>query len=313
MLAMIVTLAIASLAPARGGFVSFVDVLGTVSVFLLFFLHGANLATRTMLESLAHWRFHALVLAGTFLVFPALGLLLAPVSKTILDQSLYAGLLFLCCLPSTVQSSIAFTSIARGNVPAAVCTASASNLLGVFITPFLVGLLLARHSEISFASLGPISATIVLPFLLGQISRRWTSDFIARHKSVLFFVDRGSVLVMVYAAFGKAVTSGIWNTVTPAQLALVLVLCCVLLGCVVAYTLAAGRIVSLSAPDRVALMFCGSMKSLVTGVPMAIILFPAATAGFIVLPLMIFHQLQLLVFAMLSRSLGSRQSRVRTH
>ena len=283
-----------------------VDVVGTASVVLLFLLHGANLPTRMMLESLGNWRFHALVLAGTFLVFPALGLLLGPLSGTFLEPSLYSGLLFLCCLPSTVQSSIAFTSIARGNVPAAVCTASASNLLGVFITPFLVGVLLARQSEISFASLGPIFGTIVAPFLLGQFSRRWTSGFIARNKGALFLVDRGSVLIMVYAAFGKAVTSGIWTTVTLTQFALVLVLCCVLLAAIAAYALASGRLLGLSAPDRRALLFCGSMKSLVTGVPMAVILFPAATAGFIVLPLMLFHQLQLLVFAMVARRLGER-------
>lgn len=305
-LAMVGTLAAATMLPARGEFVGAVDVLGRLSVFLLFFLHGANLSSRTMLGSLVHWRFHGLVLASTFLVFPLLGLLLAPVGEVLLDNSLYAGLLFLCCLPSTVQSSIAFTSIARGNVSAAVCTASVSNLLGVFITPLLVALLLSRHSEISFASSGPIFTTILLPFVLGQVVRRWIGEWLARRKKILSLVDRGSVLIMVYAAFGKAVTSGIWNTVTLNQLGIVLLLCCLLLAGVAAFTHYGAGLLRLTGPDKPALMFCGSMKSLVTGVPMAVILFPAETAGAIVLPLMIFHQLQLLVFAWISRSYQRR-------
>lgn len=306
MLAMVVTLLTATLLPARGQFVDVVDIVGRLSVVLLFFLHGANLSPRRTLESLGHWRFHGLVFGTTFVFFPLLGLLLAPVGRAMLDGSLYAGLLFLCCLPSTVQSSIAFTSIARGNVSAAVCAASASNLLGVFITPALVGLLLSRHSELSFAHSGSIFTTILLPFILGQLLRPWVGEWLAQRKRILFVVDRGSVLIMVYAAFGKAVTSGLWNTVTFRQLLFVLLLCMVVLGCAMMFTGFGSRLAHLSEEDRPAVLFCGSMKSLVTGIPMAVILFPPATAGAIVLPLMIYHQLQLLVCTWVSRSYQRR-------
>lgn len=299
--AMVITLLAATLLPARGAFVGLVDALGLGSVFLLFFLHGGNLSPSTTIRSLGHWRFHVLVFLTTYGVFPLIGLLFAPIGGMLLDKSLYAGLLFLCCLPSTVQSSIAFTSIAKGNVPAAVCAASASNLLGVVLTPLLVGLLLAQHSAISFASSGPIFTTILLPFVLGQLLRPWVGKRLARHKRFLALVDRGSILIMVYAAFGKAVTSGIWTTVTGEHLAILLLLCFALLALVMLLTNAGARLLRLSDEDRPAVIFCGSMKSLVTGVPMAVILFPPETAGAVVLPLMIFHQLQLVICAWVSR------------
>jgi len=300
-MAMVITLLAATFLPAQGEATGIVDIVGRCSIFLLFFLHGANLSSKATIEGLGHWRFPRVVLVTTLALFPPIGLGTAYVGSHLLDSSLNVGLLFLCCLPSTVQSSIAYTSIAKGNVPAAVCAASASNVIGVFATPALVGLLLARHSEISFASLQPIVTIILLPFILGQLLRPWIGGWLARHKTVLSLVDRGSILIMVYSAFGKAVTNGIWSTVTLHQLGLVLVFCFAILAIVMALTDYGAHLIKLSEEDRPAAIFCGSMKSLVTGVPMAVILFPPQTAGAVVLPLMIYHQLQLLVCAWVAR------------
>ena len=140
------TVALASALPAEGnGMAASSDILAAV-IALMFFLQGARLAPQAALTGARHWRLHAVVLCSTFLLFPALGLMARAVAPGLLTPPLWAGLLMLCVLPSTVQSSIAFTSIARGNVAAALCAATGSNLLGILLTPLLAGLLLSAHS-----------------------------------------------------------------------------------------------------------------------------------------------------------------------
>ncbi len=300
------TVALASLLPARGGFVPVVDVIGKCSIILLFFLHGANLSTEVVLDSMRQWKLQLLVIVSTFALFPLIGLALAPLSGRAIDPSLYIGLLFLCCLPSTVQSSIALTSIARGNVPAAICAASASNLVGIVFTPLLTGLLLASQSAISFDAVWSIISTILLPFAAGQLLHKRIGGWLKARKPIFSVVDRGSVLIMVYAAFGKAVVGGIWHTVSAVDLLILVLFLVGLLALVVVALRAAARVARLSRPDEATLVFCGSVKSLITGVPMASVLFPAATVGAIVLPLMMYHQIQLIACAFLARAYGKR-------
>jgi len=204
-----------------------------------------------------------------------------------------------------VQSSIAFTSIAHGNVPAAVCAASASSLLGIFITPLLVGVLM--HTNAGGAGPAPLGAieSIVLqlfvPFVAGQILRPWIGGFIDRHKKVIGLVDRGSILLVVYTAFSAAVVAGLWQQVSLRTLALLLVLCCVLLAVALVVTSQLGKRLGFSREDRITILFCGSKKSLASGVPMANVLFAGSAVGAIVLPLMLFHQVQLMVCAVLAQ------------
>lgn len=300
------TVALASLLPARGGFVPVVDVIGRAAVILLFFLHGANLSSEAVRNALGQWKLQLMVLASTFALFPLAGLALAPLGGRVIEPTLYTGILFLCCLPSTVQSSIALTSIARGNVPAAVCAAAASNLAGIALTPLLTGLLLASQSAVSLDAVWSIVGTILLPFAAGQLLHGRIGGWLRARKPLFSVVDRGAVLIMVYAAFGKAVVGGIWQTVSAVDLAIVLLACLGLLGIVVAALRGAARLARLDRADEAALVFCGSVKSLVTGVPMASVLFPAAAAGAIVLPLMIFHQVQLIACAVLARAYERR-------
>jgi sodium/bile acid cotransporter 7 len=300
-LMLIGTVLLATFLPARGGFVSVVDVIGRASIILLFFLHGANLSTEAVKDALGQWKLQLLILASTFLLFPLIGLGLGPLRGHAIDANLYTGLLVLCCLPSTVQSSIALTSIARGNVPAAICAASASNLAGIVLTPLLTGLLLANQSAISFDAVWSIVSTILLPFAAGQLLHKRIGGWLKARKPIFSVVDRGSVLIMVYSAFGKAVVNGIWQTVSAVDLLILVLFCLGLLAIVVVAVRGAARVAKLSPPDEAALVFCGSVKSLITGVPMASVLFPAAAVGAIVLPLMMYHQIQLIACAFLAR------------
>jgi len=307
-LMLVATVTLASLLPARGGFVPVVDVIGKASIILLFFLHGANLSSEAVKTALGQWKLQLLMLAATFVLFPVIGLAMAPLSGRAIDPTFYTGLLFLCCLPSTVQSSIALTSIARGNVPAAICAASASNLFGILLTPLLTGLLLANQSAISFDAVWSIVSTILLPFAAGQLLHKRIGGWLKSKKPFFSVVDRGSVLIMVYSAFGKAVVGGIWQTVSAVDLFVLILFCIGLLLIVVFALRLAARLSGLSQPDEAALVFCGSVKSLITGVPMASVLFPAAMVGAIVLPLMIFHQTQLIICAFLARGYERRAS-----
>ena len=296
----------ASLLPARGQAAVGFDWATKIAIGLVFFLHGARLSREAVIGGLTHWRLHLLVLASTFGLFPLICLGLAALPPQITPPALAGGIVFLGCLPSTIQSSIGFTVIARGNVAAAVAAASASNLLGILITPLLVGVLMHRQGAISAHSAWAIVLQLLAPFLAGQVLRRWIGGFVARHATVLQRIDRGSILLVVYTAFSGAVVAGVWSQIDALDLARLFVLCGALLATVLAATWFAARTLGFSKPDEIAIVFCGSKKSLASGVPMAGVLFPAATAGLALLPLMLFHQIQLMACAVIAQRYANR-------
>jgi sodium/bile acid cotransporter 7 len=307
--ALLTMVALASALPAKGAVEAVLDQLVVVAVGFLFFLYGARLSTETVIAGVRHWRLHLLVLASTFVLFPALGLAVRLLPDAVLSTELAAGVLFLCLLPSTVQSAIAFTSIAKGNVAAAICTASLSNVLGVLVTPLLVALLLndesAGGATLSAGTLVRIVGQLLVPFALGQLLRPWIGDWVGRQKKVLGLMDRGSILLVVYTAFSGAVVAGVWNTLSAADLAALLAVCAVLLTAVLGLTTLAAVKLGFPREDRITIIFAGSKKSLATGVPMATVIFAGAGAGLVILPLMLFHQLQLIVCAVLARRWGA--------
>ena len=305
-LSLLATVAIATILPARGAFATFAGYLADAGIVLLFFLHGAKLSRDAIWTGLRNWPLHLAVLASTFLLFPLLGL--GMIRLPGIDPSLAMGILFLTLLPSTVQSSIAFTAIARGNVAAAICSASFSNLLGILVTPALVALLMKVEggAGVSLASIEGILLQLLAPFVAGHLLRPWIGGFVSRHKSLLTLVDRGSILLVVYTAFGAAVVEGLWTRVSPGDLGRLFLLCLLLLGLILATTYLIARVMRLSPEDAIVLQFCGSKKSLASGVPMAGVLFPAAQVGVILLPVMLFHQIQLIACAMLARHYGEQ-------
>lgn len=308
--ALLATVAVAAVLPARGVAVTGLSRATTIAIGLLFFLYGARLSANEAINGLRHWRLHSIIFASTFLLFPVLGLAARVLVPTMLTPELYVGLMFLCCLPSTVQSSIAFISIARGNVAAAICSASLSNLVGIVLTPILVVSFLFTNGGggVSLESVRDIMLQLLMPFLAGQLLRRWIGDFITRNKKALGYVDRGSILLVVYAAFSKGVVAGIWERLVGLSLVLLLVVTMVLLAIVMVTTSVAARKLGFSRADEITIVFCGSQKSLASGIPMATVLLPEATVGLTVLPLMLFHQIQLIVGALLARRYLTRQA-----
>ena len=292
--------------PARGSSQHLVNGVAYAAVSGLFFLYGARLAPSAIWAGLVNWRLQGLVFASTFLLFPAIGLIVSHFAKPYLPTALVSGLVFLTLLPSTVQSSIAFTSIARGDVPAALCSASFSNVVGVVLTPLLASLAFTGRHGLSAGSFEDIGLQILLPFALGQAARPFIGGWLERHHLVTNTFDRGSILVIVYSAFSEGSAAGVWRLISAANLGAVLALDLVMLGAVIATTTFVSRWLGFSTKEEIAIVFCGSKKSMASGLPMANILFPGHVAGLIVLPLMIFHQAQLFVCASLARRYAKR-------
>ncbi|MEU2684657.1 bile acid:sodium symporter family protein [Streptomyces hygroscopicus] len=297
--ALLGTVALAALLPASGGAATAVGHTADIAIGLLFFLYGSRLSTREALSGLRQWRLHLVVATSTFALFPLLGVAAGGLATFLLTDRLATGLLFLCVAPSTVQSSVALTSTARGNVPAAICAGTYSSLLGMVATPLLAAWLIGSDVRFSADGLLAIATQLLLPFLAGQALRRWTGAFIGRHKKALALLDRGSILLVVYTAFSRGMTEGVWHQITPARLCALLGLAAALLGLALTTTSFTARRLGFSREDRVTIVFCGSNKSLATGLPMAAVLFGDA-AGPVILPLMLFHQLQLMVCAVIA-------------
>ncbi|MEC3947787.1 bile acid:sodium symporter family protein [Sphingobium sp. HWE2-09] len=306
-LAILCMVGLASLLPARGIATEGLGYLTKIAIGCLFFLHGARLPRETVLGGLRNWRLHVVVLAFTFLMFPIIGFGITHLPTVVLPAVFSSGMLFLTCLPSTVQSSIAFTSIARGNIAGAIVSASASNLIGIFITPLLVSFLMGQSgAEVSLEAAGRIVMQLLLPFIAGQIARLWMAEWAARQKKMLGLFDRGTILLVVYSAFSEAVVGGIWHTINVADFGRLLLVCVVFLAAVLTVTTLAARWLGFAKADEIAIVFCGSKKSLASGVPMAGILFPGAAVGVVILPLMLFHQVQLMACAMLAQRYATR-------
>lgn len=303
---------LASLLPISGEPAEWFGIATNIAIALLFFLHGARLSTDTVVAGFLHWRLQLFILVMTFAVFPLLGLGLGLFSPWLIDQPIYLGLLFLCVLPSTVQSSIAFTSIAGGNVPAAICAASTSNILGIFLTPALVALLFSTggHAGISFDMIWKIMLQLFLPFVAGQVLQPVIGNWIRSKKTLLNPFDRGSILMVVYLAFSEAVTEGIWHRLAIGDLFVLILVDSLLLAAVLFLTSIGGKLLGFNREDRITAVFCGSKKSLASGVPMASVIFAGQSIGAIVLPLMLFHQIQLMVCAWLARAYADRHKAI---
>ena len=304
--AILLTVAFSAVMPARGEAAEALGGLTTAAIALLFFMHGAKLSPQQALVGARHWRLHTMVFLSTFALFPLLGFSAHALAPGFLSEPLWAGVILLTALPSTVQASIVFTSVAGGNVPAAMCSATASSLLGVFLTPLIAGFLLASHGlDISAHAVLAIVVQLLLPFVAGQLLRPWIGAFLTRHPRALKSVDYGSIMLLVYVAFSHGIVDGIWHQIGAGDLLKVALVDIALLATVMTILTFGSRRLGFSRADEIAIVFCGSKKSLVNGVPIATLLF-AGHVGLVVIPLMLFHQVQLMVCASLARRYAAR-------
>jgi sodium/bile acid cotransporter 7 len=299
-------IALAALAPAigaRGGPLR-LDLASAAAISLVFFLHGAGLPLETLASGVRAVRVHLLVQVTTWLVFPALGALLLALAGSALPAGLAVGFFLLCAVSSTISSSVAMTAVAGGNVPAALFNATLSGVIGVVLTPLYVGLV-AHTSGVGGSlagAVGQVALRVLLPLALGQLARPLLGALLARHRSVVGFVDRGSIVLIVYGAFCDSILADVWTRSSVGAVLTVALLAIGLFALVTLSLLRATRWLGLEHGDAIAAVFCGSQKSLANGLPIARVMFGGSPAlGFIVLPLIVYHQVQLMIGATMAR------------
>ena len=293
------------LLPARGAAADVLDVLRTAAIVLLFFLYGARMSTGEVRAGLRNWRLQGSMLAATYVAFPLLGLLVQLLPDALVSPEVKTGLLYLSLLPSTVQASIVFTSVARGNVAGAITGATISNLVGIVLTPLLVGLLLVRTTG-GVGNPAGILLQLLLPFAVGRLVHRWIGPWVRAHARLTRVADRGSIVLIAYASVSAATVSGAWAHVTWVAVVVLVAVCAAMLATMLVLTWTGGGRLGLDRGDRVALLMCGSKKSLATGLPMAAVLFSPTLAAAVALPVIVFHQLQLATCAVLARRLAAQ-------
>ena len=298
-------IALASFLPATGRALTIVSVISNIAIFSLFFFHGLRLSREAVWAGIKHWRLQLAVAGFTYAALPLAGLSLSLLLPDLLSPGLWVGVLFLCALPSTVQAAISSSSMAGGNVAASVVAAALSNIVGVVLTPLLVAAMASvSGGEVGLGSIGKIAGLLLLPFILGQIARSWLGGWAEAHKAWIGRMDRLTIILAVYVAFSAAVVDGLWHRLSALQFGALLVVVILLLGFAFTATWQLGGTLGLARGDRITLLYSGSHKTLATGAPMARILFPGAEAGLIIIPLMLYHQLQLIISAWLATRLN---------
>lgn len=308
---MLVAVALAFIWPSpgvKGGFLH-PELLNKIGIALVFFLNGLSLSLVSLKDGALRWKVHLLIQVSTFLIFPALGLLLLKASGGWMSADLQTGFFYLCALPSTVSSSVALTVAARGNVPVAVFNATLSSLIGVVLTPFWMAWILGS-SGTGF-DVWPVIVDLliwlVLPLVLGQFSRPALGTWASHNKTRIQIVDRLTILTLVYTSFADTVKEGVWSNYGPVILLETIVGSTLLFVIVLALTRYLARFLGLPVEDRIAAVFCGSKKTLASGVPMAHLIFGANPAlGLILMPIMIYHPLQLAVGGVLAQRWAGR-------
>lgn len=288
---------------ARGG-VLHVATLTQAGIALVFFAHGLMLAPQAVRTGMLKWRLHLFVQGCTFIIFPVLGALLYLSTARVLGEELRVGFFLLCAMSSTISSSVAMTVMAGGDVVAAVFNATISGLIGMVATPFLMQWVATQSS--TSLPLGPavqaILLALALPFALGQLLRPVLLQRLLPHKALIGRIDRGVIVLIVYGSFCESTASGVWARFTWGQLLLTALLALLLLAVMLQVTRMTARLLGFSRQEEIVAVFCGSKKSLASGAPMARILFGTHPGlGLIMLPLMLYHQIQLIVCTVLAR------------
>lgn len=272
---------------------------------LVFFLHGVNLSPQALKAGAQAWRLHIVVQLCAFGLFPLLGALVYASTAGFIAPEMRLGFFYLCALSTTISSSVATVSMARGNIPAAIFNVTLSSLAGMLVTPALIALLQTTGTTHQFPlgdTVIDIATKLLLPFVAGQLLRRWLVGFVSKHKPIVTKLDRGVILLIVYAAFCNSTAQGVWSRYPATTMIIVAALVIAMLAVVIVATTLTSRAFGFSREDEITAVFCGSQKSLANGAPIAKIIFGANPAlGAILLPLMLYHPLQLVACSALAR------------
>lgn len=288
------------------------DKLSDLGIALIFFFHGLGISRKNLRDGILSWRIHVCVQATTFIAFPIVAFLFCLVASRFIPDDLVLGFYFLGAIPSTISSSVAMTAAARGNVPAAIFNASLSSILGIFLTPLIVGIFASTATDAATLPIGEtflnLFILLFLPFLIGQIFNPFVYRFVLPYKKYINGFDKLVILLLVFSSFADSVANGLWTNYGAGMLLETFVGTAILLAVALTGTTLVARLLKFKKEDEIATVFCGSKKTLAGGVPMAKLIFGSAPQiGLIVLPIMFYHQLQLLVCTILANRYAARR------
>lgn len=278
-------------------------------VSFIFFFYGLRLNFNQLKAGLRNYRLHLVIHLTTFVVFPAVVLGARSLLMTPDTELLWLGIFYVAALPSTVSSSVVMVSIAKGNIPAAIFNASISSLIGVFITPLWMSYLLtSTNGQYDLNSvIGKLTIQVIVPVVLGLLLNRRLGWFSEHYKGYLRYFDQLVILLIVYTAFCESFSLNLFAAYSPGDLAKLAGMMLALFFLIFGFIYLISRLFNFNREDRITALFCGSKKSLIQGSVMANVLFPGTIAGVVLLPIMLYHALQLIVASIIAQAMAHRE------
>lgn len=289
-----------------------IETITTVGVSLIFFFYGLKLSPKNMKKGLVNYKLHLLVQLSTFLLFPLLIICLRPLVHSEDTELLWLALFFMAALPSTVSSSVVMVSIAKGNIPGAIFNASISGLIGIVVTPIWMGIFMSS-TDSGFDFWGSVIGLIIkilLPVMVGLSLNKYLGGTARKYSSFLTLFDKSIILLIVYNSFGKSFKANIFDNISLFHLSITAVI--IVFTFVIIYSTVYFITLKLnfSREDRITALFCGSKKSLVHGSVMANVLFKnMASQGIFIIPIMVYHSLQLIAISFIAQRYGRSVSK----
>ncbi|MBA4008362.1 MAG: bile acid:sodium symporter [Erythrobacter sp.] len=302
---LVIATALALVLPAAGEARATATTVSNLGIFVLFLVNGMRIRRSEIARGLANWRYFGPLMLFVFGAMALLGLGFGWLAGAVLPPLVALGFVFLGCLPSTVQSATSYTSLANGNVALAVVGAALINIAGVAVSAPLFALVGgAGAADVGAEAIVRIFVILVLPFAIGQAVQDRFIDKLTAHKATAAWLDRSVIGIAVYVAFSGAVEQGLATMFAPGDWLALVVLVLAMLGLALGAAWGAGALLGLARADRIAFLFAGSQKSVAIGAPLAAILFPPASAGFVIAPLLLYHLAQLVLAAPLAMRLA---------
>lgn len=287
------------------------DTIGSVGISVIFFFYGLKLNAEKIKSGLKNWKLHFLIQGTTFLIFPLIVIIFYPFFQHPANHVYWLSFLFLAALPSTVSSSVVMVSMAKGNVPAAIFNATLSGLIGIIITPLWMGIFIQQgNNDFHFGDIYlKLLVEILLPVMLGIALQRYWGKYAIQYSRQLAIFDKSIILLIIYKSFAASFEEQVFTSVRLTYLLLIAGLVLALLFLMYIITGYAAQLLKLNTEDSITARFCGTKKSLIHGTVFSKILFPATIpAGIILLPLMLYHAVQLLIISAIAAKLARRNN-----
>ncbi len=289
--------------PCSGRGAEIAELITQLAITIPFFFYGVRIQREQLIKGLLHWRLQLTIFGFTFLLFPLFMLGMQPVLEPLVTPLFFAGFLYVACLPSTVQGCVVYTSIAGGNVPAAICSAPTSSILSIVLSPLLVSILFETSgmgAGVGLDAIKKVALLVLLPFIIGQLVQPWLREWSLRHKPILGWADQTPVWLVVYTAFAEASVSGFWSEFNNMMITRLVLGCIVTVSLMQSLAYFVAKRLGFNLADRITIVFCGPKKSLAVGAPMMLAIFGSLDKS-LILPLLLYHQVQTIFCALLAR------------